>query len=84
MLWLVLVVLLKCWRSLRTVWWVLKSFFGPGVLEEPEEPEAVFTESPTGIAYGTSVFFLPSFPSGLDSLLLMLCLMGPKSFLEGL
>jgi hypothetical protein len=49
---------------------VLKSFFGPGVLEEPEEPEAVFTESPTGIAYGTSVFFLPSFPSALDVLVL--------------
>ena len=45
----------------------LKSFFGPGVLEEPE---AVFTESPTGIAYGTSVLFLPSVPSALDTLLL--------------
>jgi len=65
----------------------LKSFFGPGVLEEPEEPEepeAVFTESPTGIAYGTSVLFIPSFSSGLDDLNLMGCLMGPKSFLEGL
>ena len=63
---------------------VLKSSCGPGVLEELEEPKAVFTESPTGIAYGTSVFFLPSVPSGLDGLNLMLCLMGPKSFLEGL
>ena len=76
--------LMKCWRSLRTVWCVLKGSFGPGVLEEPEEPEAVFTESPTGIAYGTSVLFLPSFPSGLDDLNLMGCLLGPKSFLEGL
>lgn len=40
------------------------------ILEEPEVEEAVFTESPTGIAYGTSVFFLPSFPSGLDALLM--------------
>jgi hypothetical protein len=40
------------------------------ILEQPEGPEAVFTESPTGIAYGTSVLFLPSFPSGLDTLLL--------------
>ena len=72
---------MKCWRSLRTVWCVLKSSFGPGVLEGPE---AVFTESPTGIAYGTSVLFLPSFPSGPDTLLLMGLLMGPKSFLEGL
>ena len=67
-LWYWLMVLMKCWRSLRTVWWVLKSSFGPGVLEEPE---AVFTESPTGIAYGTSVLFLPSFPSGLDALVLV-------------
>ena len=78
---MVLVVLVECWGSLRTVWWVLKGSIGPGVLEEPE---AVFTESPTGIAYGTSVLFLPSFPSGLYGLNLMLCLMGPKSFLEGL
>ena len=63
-------VLVECWGSLRTVWCVLKSFFGPGVLEELEEPEAVFTESPTGIAYGTSMLLLPSFPSGLDTLLL--------------
>jgi hypothetical protein len=28
--------------------------------------------------------FIPSFPSGLDGLNLMGCLMGPKSFLEGL
>ena len=54
------------------------------ILEKPEGQEAVFTESPTGIAYGTSVLFLPSFPSGLDSLLLMGSLIGPKSFLEGL
>ena len=81
---MVIVDLMKHWRSLRTVWWVLKSSFGPGVLKEPEEPEWVLTESPTGIAYGTSVFFLPSFPSGLDGLNLMGCLMGPKSFLEGL
>ena len=56
-------------------------------LEEPEEPEgqeAVLTESPTGIAYGTSVLLIPSFSSGLDGLNLMGCLMGPKSFLEGL
>lgn len=46
----------------------LEGSFGPGVLEKPE---AVFTESPTGIAYGTSVLFLPSFPSGLDALFLM-------------
>jgi hypothetical protein len=78
---MVVVNLMRHWRSLRTVWWVLKSSFGPGVLEEPE---AVSTESPTGIAYGTSVLFLPSFPSGLDDLNLMGCLMGPKSFLEGL
>ena len=63
---------------------VLKSSCGPGVLEQPEGQEGVFTESPTGIAYGTSVLFLPSFPSGLDAVILMLCLMGPKSFLEGL
>jgi hypothetical protein len=49
-----------------------------------EQPEGVLTESPTGIAYGTSVLFLPSFSSGLDGLNLMGCLMGPKSFLEGL
>ena len=49
---------------------VLKSSCGPGVLEELEEPKAVFTESPTGIAYGTSVFVYSSFPSGLDTLLL--------------
>jgi hypothetical protein len=54
------------------------------ILEQPEGQEAVFTESPTGIAYGTSVLFLSSFPSGLDGLNLMGCLMGPKSFLEGL
>ena len=71
-------------RSFRTVWWVLKSSFGPGALEKPEGQEAVFTESPTGIAYGTSVLFLPSIPSDLDDLNLMGCLMGPKSFLEGL
>jgi len=44
------------------------------ILEEPEEPEgqeAVLTESPTGIAYGTSVFVYSSVPSGLDTLLLM-------------
>ena len=63
---------------------VLKSSCGPGVLEELEEPKAVFTESPTGIAYGTSMLVLSSIPSGLDALVLMLCLMGPKSFLEGL
>jgi hypothetical protein len=51
-----------------TVWWVLKGSIGPSFLEEPE---AVFTESPTGIAYGTSVLFLPSVPSGLDALVLM-------------
>ena len=39
-------------------------------LEESKEPEAVLTESPTGIAYGTSVLFLPSFPSGLDAVIL--------------
>ena len=52
-------------------------------LEEPEEPEGqedVLTESPTGIAYDTSVFVYSSVPSGLDDVLLM----GPKSFLEGL
>ena len=56
-------------------------------LEEPEEPEgqgAVLTESPTGIAYGTSVFVYSSVPSGLDDVLLMGYLMGPKSVLEGL
>ena len=59
----------------------MKSSCAPDVLEEPE---GVLTESPTGIAYGTSVLFLSSFPSGLDGLNLMGCLMGPKSFLEGL
>ena len=54
------------------------------ILEQPEGQEGVFTESPTGIAYGTSVLFLPSCPSGVDDLNLMLCLMGPKSVLEGL
>ena len=74
-------VLVEFWGSLRTVWWVLKGSFGPGVLEGPE---AVFTESPTGIAYGTSVLFLSFLPSGRNALVLMGCLMGPKSFLEGL
>jgi hypothetical protein len=57
------------------------------ILDEPEEPEgqkAVFTESPTGIAYGTSVLFLSFLPSGLNNVLLMGCLMGPKRLLEGL
>jgi hypothetical protein len=58
---------MEYWGFLRTAAGVLKSSCGPGVLEEPE---AVFTESPTGIAYGTSVLFLPSVPSGLDALLL--------------
>ena len=77
-------VLVECWGSLRTVWCVLKGSFVPGALEEPEEPEGIFTESPTGIADCTAVFFIPSFSSGLDDLNLMGCLMGPKSFLEGL
>ena len=81
MLLVVLVDFMRHWRSFRTVWCVLKGSFGPGVLEGPE---AVITESPTGIAYGTSVLFLPSFPSGLDDLNLMGCLLDPKSFLEGL
>ena len=75
---------MEYWGVLEDCCGGLDGPFGPGVLEELEEPEAVFTESPTGIAYGTSVLFLPSFPSGLDALDLMLCLMGPKSFLEGL
>ena len=54
------------------------------VLEEPKGQGAVLTESPTGIAYGISILFLSFLPSGLDTLLLMGCLMGPKSFLEGL
>jgi hypothetical protein len=70
--------------SLRTVWWVLKSSFGPDVLEQPEEPEGVLTESPTGIAYGISILFLSFLSSGLNTLLLMGSLMGPKSVLEGL
>ena len=32
---MVVVVLMKCWRSLRTVWWVLKGSFGPGALDDP-------------------------------------------------
>ena len=39
------------------------------VLEEPKGQGAVLTESPTGIAYGTSLLVLPSFPSGLDALM---------------
>ena len=70
-----------CWGSLRTTWWDLKSSCAPDVLEEPE---GVLTESPTGIAYGTSVLFLSLLSSGLDDVLLMGSLMGPKSFLEGL
>ena len=54
------------------------------VLEEPEGQEAVLTESPTGIAYGTSGDIQSCLSSGLDTLLMMGCLMGPKSFLEGL
>ena len=54
------------------------------VLEEPKGQGAVLTESPTGIAYGTSVFVYSSVPSDLNTLLLMGSLMGPKSFLEGL
>ena len=53
--------LLEYWGSLRTSWWVLRSFCAPEVLEQPEEPEGVLTESPTGIAYGTSVLFYPLF-----------------------
>ena len=41
------------------------------ILDEPEEPEGVLSESPTGIAYGTSVLFYSSVPSGLDALVLM-------------
>ena len=81
---MLLMVLREYWGVLEDCGGDLDGPCGPGVLEELEEPEAVFTESPTGIAYGTSVLFLPSFPSGLDGLNLMLCLMGPKSFLEGL
>ena len=81
---MVLVVLVECWGFLRTAWWVLKSSGGPDVLKQSRGQEAVLTESPTGIAYGTSVLFLSSVPSGLNSLLLMGLLMGPKSFLEGL
>ena len=67
MLWMVLVVLKEYLGFLRTAEGFLKSSGGPDVLEEPE---GVLTESPTGIAYGTSMLFLPSFPSGLDTLLL--------------
>ena len=54
------------------------------ILEQPEGQEAVLTESPTGIAYGTSGDIQSCHSSGLDTLLMMGCLMGPKSFLEGL
>ena len=76
--------LVEYWGSLRTSWWVLRSFCAPDVLEEPEGQEAVLTESPTGIAYGTSGDIQSCHSSGLDTLLMMGCLMGPKSFLEGL
>ena len=66
------------------LWGVLKSSFDPVVVEEPEDQEAVLTESPTGIAYGISVLFLSSLSAGLNNVLLMGCLMGPKSFLKGL
>lgn len=56
----------------------------PGVLEKPEGQEEVLIESPTGIAYGISGLILSSLASGLDDLVLMGCLMGPKSFLKGL
>ena len=70
-LWMVLVVPMEYWGSLRTARGFLKSSCIPDVLEEPE---GVLTESPTGIAYGTSgvvLFFFPcwSWWSGLDALL---------------
>ena len=68
MLWMVLVVLKEYLGFLRTAEGFLKSSGGPDVLEEPE---GVLTESPTGIAYGTSVLFYSSVPSGLDALVLM-------------
>ena len=68
MLFMVLVVLMEYLGFLWTAGGVLKSYGGPDVLEEPE---GVLTESPTGIAYGTSVLFFSSVSSGLDALVLV-------------
>ena len=65
---MVLVVLMEYLGFLWTAGGVLKSYGGPDVLEEPE---GVLTESPTGIAYGTSVLFYSSVSSGLDALVLV-------------
>ena len=65
---MVLVVLKEYLGFLRTAEGFLKNSCAPDVLEEPE---GILIESPTGIAYGTSVLFYSSVPSGLDALVLM-------------
>jgi hypothetical protein len=65
---MVLVVLKEYLGFLRTAEGFLKNSCAPDVLEEPE---GILIESPTGIAYGTSVLFYSSVPSGVDALVFM-------------